>query len=156
MNAILKPGYLLLVLALLGAATIHPAHAESAGATVFRSACMACHGEGGSGIPGLAPPLAGSLGKQLAAPEAKDYLTHLLLSGMSGQLRVDGQVYNGIMPPQGAMKDAELVAVMTYVAAELNPGTPALTVDADDVAKARGTPMKPSQVHGLRKKLVGE
>ncbi|NUO87310.1 MAG: cytochrome c [Cupriavidus sp.] len=148
----MKPHYLLSLLAALAAG----AHAGSPGEAVYQSACMACHGERGAGIPGLAPPLAGSLGRQLAAPLARDYLTHLLLAGMSGRIRVDGQVYNGIMPPQAAMKDADLAAVMTYVAAELNPGAPALVVEANDVAKARGTPMKPSQVHGLRQKLMGE
>ncbi|WER48403.1 cytochrome c [Cupriavidus sp. WKF15] len=151
----MKPTSLLLALAfaLPGAASVH---AESAGETVFKSACMACHGERGAGIPGLAPPLAGSLDKQLGGAQGKDYLTHLLLSGMSGTLRVDGQVYNGIMPPQGAMSDAELAAVMTYLSGELNPGAAGFAVEAADVSKARTSPMKPAQVYGLRKTLLGE
>jgi len=142
-----------LALTLLGAAS---AHAESAGEIVFKSACMACHGERGTGIPGLAPPLAGILGKQLGGAQGKDYLVHLVLSGMSGMLRVDGQVYNGIMPSQGAMSDADLAAVMTYVSGELNPGAAGFAVEADDVSKARTSPLKPAQVYGLRKKLLAE
>lgn len=151
----MKPKYLLLALAitLSGAAA---AHAESAGETVFKSTCMACHGERGAGIPGVAPPLAGSLGKQLGGAQGKDYLMHLLLSGISGTLRVDGQVYHGIMPPQGAMSDSDLAAVMTYVSGELNPGAAGFAVEASDVSKARTSPMKPAQVYGLRKTLLGE
>lgn len=149
----MKPTRLLLALALLGAAA---ARADSLGEAVFKSTCMACHGERGTGIPGLAPPLAGSLGKQLGAEQGKDYLMHLVLSGISGMLRVDGQIYNGIMPPQAAMSDADLAAVMTYVSGELNRGAAGFTVAAEDVSKARTSPMKPSQVYGLRKKLLGE
>ena len=151
----MKPTHLLLALAftLLGTAS---AHAESAGETVFKSTCMACHGDRGAGIPGLAPPLAGSLGKQLGGAQGKDYLMHLVLSGMSGTLRVDGQVYSGVMPPQGAMSDADLAAVMTYVSGELNPGAAAFAVEVADVSKARTSPMKPAQVYGLRKTLLGE
>jgi mono/diheme cytochrome c family protein len=151
----MKPTHLLLALSmtLLGAAY---AHAESAGEAIFKSTCMACHGDGGSGIPGLAPPLAGSLGKQLGGAQGKDYLVHLALSGLSGTLRVDGQVYNGVMPPQGAMSDADLAAVLTYVSGELNAGASKFEIGAEDVSKARSSPIKPSQVYGLRKTLVGE
>ncbi len=116
---------------LLGAA---PASAGAAvdGAAIYASRCVACHQAGGTGLPGVFPPLAGS--EWVAGKETT--LAALVLHGVSGALTVKGSTYNGAMPAFGAqLQDAELAAVLTHVRSQW--GNAAAPVTADTVATVR-------------------
>jgi mono/diheme cytochrome c family protein len=85
--------------------------AAADGAAVFGSRCVACHQAGGTGLPGVFPPLAGSNwvnGRDTT-------VVQILLHGIQGTLTVNGVAYNGVMPNWSSLSDAEIAAVLTYV-----------------------------------------
>ena len=70
-----------IVLALL---TLSPAaFAEARGAVLFEQHCAACHQAKGEGTPGLAPRIAGTLGKRASSEAGRAYLAQLLIDGMA-------------------------------------------------------------------------
>ncbi len=128
----------LLALAMLAAVTA-PAGAAD-GKAVYDAHCAACHQPDGAGALGLAPPLAGTLGKRMAFPEGRKYLPGIVISGLAGRMESKGVLYEGIMPSWQQLSDAELAAVLNHVlthfnAAELPAGfTP---IEADELAAPR-------------------
>jgi mono/diheme cytochrome c family protein len=88
------------------------------GQTLFKSLCMACHGEDGKGGE-LGPALVGSQ-FALAAPEVP---IRILLQGKEGKV--------GLMPPLGAtLSDDQIAGALTYIrrqwgnaAGPVDPGT---------------------------------
>lgn len=80
------------------------------GKSIYSQNCMACHQTAGNGIPGAFPPLANSDYLNADVNRAIKAVKH----GLSGEITVNGNVYNSVMPPQ--MISAEDVAnVLTYV-----------------------------------------
>ncbi|NND67289.1 MAG: DUF1080 domain-containing protein, partial [Halioglobus sp.] len=63
----------------------------------FYPQCAACHGVDGAGIDGLAPALAGA--SWVTGPP--EWLGRIILQGMSGPVKVNGQTFDGVMPPHG-------------------------------------------------------
>jgi len=86
-----------------------------AGAAVFNSLCVTCHGAGGKGAPAAgsnalpAPPLAES--KRMNADKA--LLVKILLHGLSGP--IDGKQYPSVMPSLGANSDEWVASVVNYI-----------------------------------------
>jgi nitrite reductase (NO-forming) len=91
------------------------------GKAVYERTCAACHLPDGKGVPGVFPPLAGSDFFQQRPYE----MAHIVLHGRSGELVVNGQHYNSVMPAQD-LSDDEVAAVINFVNVELNQGTPVL------------------------------
>jgi len=87
------------------------AAAQDDGKAVYDTNCAACHQADGSGIPGSFPPLAGN-------PDAADggYVESVIREGRSGPLEAPSGPYDGTMPPFGQLSDAEIEAVVAYVA----------------------------------------
>ncbi len=82
------------------------------GEDVYGRVCVACHQADGKGLPGSFPPLAGS-GEYYGTPEN---MAKIVVEGLSGEIVVQGQTFNGVMPPQGAaLSDYEIAAVTTFV-----------------------------------------
>lgn len=86
------------------------------GLQLYRNTCAACHGQGGAGIEGLAPPLDGS--EYIKGPVKR--LGLVLLHGMKGPLTVNGQRYefNAQMPGLSAnpnMSDQDITDIITYL-----------------------------------------
>jgi hypothetical protein len=74
--------------------------------------CAACHQPNGNGLVGQFPPLAGSEW----VTQGTERLGAIMFPGIMGSLSVKGQVYNGVMPAQGALlSDKQLAQVMTYI-----------------------------------------
>jgi mono/diheme cytochrome c family protein len=73
--------------------------------------CQACHQADGRGVAGNYPPLDGS--SRVTGPA--DVLAALLLHGLEGEITVEGESYNGIMPPWSHLSDEQLATVMTYI-----------------------------------------
>ncbi len=80
------------------------------GKAVYAQSCLACHQATGAGIPNAFPPLAES-----------DYLNadvhraiEVVKFGLSGEIEVNGNVYNSAMPKQN-ISDEDIAAVLTYV-----------------------------------------
>ena len=90
------------------------------GKQVFTANCIACHQAGGTGVPGVFPPLDGSEWVQ-GDPRV---LANILLHGVEGELAVKGVTYKGAMPAFGRLGDAELAAVASYVRANWSNQAP--------------------------------
>lgn len=143
------------------------AHAESSGpgpgAQVYGQQCAACHQPEGQGIPGSFPPL------QAHAPElyaqeqglgGRSYLAHVIQSGLTGPITVEGTRYNGNMPAWGgALSKQQIADVLNYVLTafgnedrlpdDFQPYT------AEDVEAAAGKEMSGKDVLQLRQALLG-
>jgi mono/diheme cytochrome c family protein len=130
-----------LLIAVLGAALALSARASAQatstsaplrrGAQIFSSTCAACHQAQGEGTPTY-PPLAGS--EWVNGAESR--LIRIVMHGLTGDVEVQGQVYNGAMPAWGAtLSDAEIAAVLTYIRASF--GNQSLPVTTATVAQTR-------------------
>ena len=80
------------------------------GQRIYEQNCLACHQANGQGVPGAFPPLAGS-----------DYLLSdpnraidVLLKGLSGEISVNGESYDGVMPAV-SLNDEQMANVLTYI-----------------------------------------
>lgn len=80
------------------------------GQDIYTNNCLACHQAAGTGIKGAFPPLAGSdyLNKN------KDLAMATVVHGRSGEIVVNGEKYNSVMPAQ-QLTDEEVANVLTYV-----------------------------------------
>jgi len=81
-----------------------------AGKTVFAQNCAACHQLQGEGIPNAFPPLA----KSDYLMKDKKRAIGVVLNGLTGNVTVNGQTYNGVMPALG-LSDDDVANVLTYV-----------------------------------------
>jgi len=80
------------------------------GQDVYSRTCIACHQANGKGLPNAFPPLANS-----------DYLNedigraiNVVLNGLSGEVTVNGETFNSVMPGQN-LTDDEVANVLTYI-----------------------------------------
>ena len=136
---------LTLVLGSPGAAT------AADGARIFADTCQACHQAGGVGAPGLAPPLVSPVIANAAAKQ-KDYPVLVVINGLSGSLeQAGGGTIASAMPPQQALSDDEIAAVVSYVF-RLNHAKTVLK--SADVARVRSQPTSQDAVKQIRSGLV--
>ncbi len=119
------------------------------GAEIFAEACSACHNAGGTGNPGLAPPLNrpgfwDGLGEQAVA-----YVSGVVTSGLAGKIEAAGQAYSGlIMPPVAGYGDGDLAAAASFVLQDL--GGLEATVTAADIAAARAVHPSHADLRAMR------
>jgi nitrite reductase (NO-forming) len=81
------------------------------GKRVYLQTCSVCHQPDGQGLPSVFPPLARS-----------DYLMTdktrsigIVLRGLTGPIMVNGQKYDGVMPPQVTLTDEQIAHVLTFI-----------------------------------------
>ncbi|HKD48478.1 MAG TPA: cytochrome c [Rhizomicrobium sp.] len=116
--------------------------------------CVGCHQVGGTGVPGEYPRLAGRANVIAADPRGRAFLAHLMLTGMSGTITVDGRKILGIMPSFEDLKDDELAAALNYVTGLEGGNAPPFM--PQDLKKARlGPQVTPQQMAGMRNSLAG-
>ena len=94
------------------------------GKRVFAQTCVACHQPEGQGLPGVFPPLAKSDFLMADKPRA----IAALIKGLSGPIEVNGQKYNGVMPPV-MLNDEQVAQVLTYVRNSWGNSGDIVTVD---------------------------
>lgn len=80
------------------------------GSATFKQNCAACHQLDGLGIPGAFPPLA----KSDFLNADKTRAIRIVKGGLSGEVTVNGNKYNGVMPAIG-LSDNDIANVLTYV-----------------------------------------
>jgi mono/diheme cytochrome c family protein len=119
---------------------------EPSGAGVFAARCAVCHGPEAAGIPGSFP----SLHEQIVAfgklPEGRDYLVMVVTTGLMGDLKVGGVSYRGVMPAQSGLSEAEVAAVLGYLASDRGKLAGGPVITAADVTAARARyPQKSAQ-----------
>ncbi len=76
----------------------------------YMETCFACHQAEGQGIAGAFPPLAKS---DYLNADVKRAISSVI-KGLSGEITVNGEVYNSIMPAQ-TLSDEEVADILTYV-----------------------------------------
>ena len=81
------------------------------GKKVYESVCLACHMRNGTGVPGMHPPLTES---EFVNGDP-DKLITIILEGLSGKVEIQGEIYNGIMPPQAHLTDQQIADVLTFI-----------------------------------------
>ena len=126
------------------------------GESVYQSNCVACHQANGQGIPGAFPPLAnGHVPNLLAVEGGRPYLINVLLYGLTGEITVDGNVYNGVMPAWNQLSDEQISGVLNYISTawENEPPEGFEEFTPEDIAAQRGQDLSPSQVHEMRQEL---
>lgn len=82
------------------------------GADLYTQNCATCHGNNGEGVGDVFPPLVDS-----------DWVTgdksipvRILLHGLTGEIEVDGQQYQGTMPSfKARLSAAEMTAILNYL-----------------------------------------
>ncbi|MCB1000525.1 MAG: cytochrome c [Acidimicrobiales bacterium] len=80
------------------------------GAEVFTQVCQSCHQPGGVGLSGKYPPL-------LDNPNTADaaYVETVIRNGREGEIVVNGETYDGVMPAQAALSDDQVSSVIAYI-----------------------------------------
>lgn len=102
------------------------------GKQIYDSKCAACHQGGGSGIPGAFPPLKGS---KWVTDKNVDVPIQIITNGLAGEITVDGQKYNGMMPAFAAsIKPQEMAALVTYI--RTSWGNTSSEVTTQDIEKS--------------------
>ncbi len=101
------------------------------GQGVYNANCAACHQPTGKGLAGAFPPLADS---DYLKGDRKKVMSAALF-GLTGPITVNGVEYNGVMPSQGHLADADLAAALTYVFGSW--GNDGAAVSVEEVAALR-------------------
>lgn len=129
------------------------AHAAD-GAALYAQHCATCHQPDAAGTVGLAPALKGEHWKRLGAQ--RDYLPTVLLKGMAGSIKVNGQTFVGSMPGfAGQLDDAALAAIANHLATLQGDAqrAPYAAADFEPLRAAKGDP---AQTRALRRQVLGE
>jgi mono/diheme cytochrome c family protein len=124
------------------------------GAKIYAATCIACHQATGLGVPGQFPPLAGS--EWVNGNEER--LLLIILHGLSGEVEVEGETFNGAMPTWGpTFKDEELAAVASYVRRSWgNTAAPISTATVTRVRTLHAARTKPWTAVELQRVVSGK
>jgi cytochrome c5 len=128
-------------------------------AAAFNGNCSMCHQLGAAGLPGQFPRLAGRAGKIASSAAGRDYLEHVVLFGMAGQITVDDSPIFGVMPSFASLSNDDLAAALNYVAnlddhGQLHWKGPVFS--PADIARVRsGAQLSPTQVLHMRTAVLG-
>lgn len=134
------------------AALALPAAAQD-GTALFNQTCAPCHQPDGAGTVGLAPSLKGDHWAKLGAD--RRYLPTVLVHGMAGMIKVNGQPFVGSMPAFGGQFDDATLAALANHVRKLQGAADAQPYTAADLKAARDLPGSPPQTRTLRVQIVG-
>jgi mono/diheme cytochrome c family protein len=100
------------------------------GQEVYTAQCLSCHQPEGEGIEDVFPPLAKS--DYLMADKKRSI--HQVLNGLTGEIKVNGKVYNGEMSAFD-LTDQEVSDVLNYI--RNSWGNKGAAVTPEEVAATR-------------------
>lgn len=105
---------------------------ESKGMQVYTSRCASCHQYNGLGLGQEYPPLVNTDW----VTGDKGRLIRVILGGLSGEIEVDGQKYNGSMPPWGDfLDDQQIASMLSYIRSSW--GNNASNITTEEVSLVR-------------------
>lgn len=108
-----------------------------AGGILYNTYCSSCHQRDGKGDNSRFPTLAGS-DWVTGEPER---LLDAILNGLQGEIKVNGQTWEGLMPAHAAILDDHAVAsIATYI--RQNFGNNAGSITSKDVSLVRNASNK--------------
>jgi mono/diheme cytochrome c family protein len=123
------------------------------GANIFATRCAVCHGPQAAGIPGTFPSLHEQVVAFAKSEQGRDYLVMVVTSGLMGELKVGGVRYNNVMPAQSGLSEADVAAVLSFLASGLGKneeGAAAVTVSDVKEARVRHAQNTAPSTHTLR------
>ena len=84
------------------------------GQEVYAETCASCHQADGQGVVGAFPPLVDN-------PHVDDaaYVADVITNGLDGEIIVNGETFNQVMPAFTALSEEEVQAVIAYVQNDL-------------------------------------
>ena len=127
------------------------------GEALYGRSCVACHGADGRGRPGAFPPLADNMPALYAREGGREYLIDVILYGLSGEIEVRGDTYDGFMAPMAHLDDDEVAEVLNYAlqawgnAYELPEDF--APIATEEVEQRRGQSLSPDAVRQQRQEL---
>ena len=95
------------------------------GGKIYTTFCVTCHQTNGKGASGRFPPL----NKTDWVVGDKSQLISLIINGLEGQIEVNGETYNGIMPQHSFLSDEEIAGVLTYIRTHFGNNASAVTTE---------------------------
>jgi len=101
------------------------------GGKIYETYCAPCHQRNGKGAGDRFPSLAGVSW----VTGDKTRLIGILLNGLEGNIDVEGEGYNGVMPKHSFLTDSELASVLTFI--RQNFGNAASEVKEEEVRAQR-------------------
>lgn len=139
---------------LAAALLVSSSTAAADGASLYSENCVACHQADGAGTQGLAPPLVSDTLKKAGSAQ-RDYVPLVIIHGLSGPIKVKGQLYTSAMPPRGDFSDDDVAGLANYVAQDLNGlgGEQYSPLAAADVAPLRKTTVDHQSLRNMRSKF---
>ncbi len=129
-------------------------NAEVSGADVYSANCASCHQATGAGIPGAFPPLAANAINH--AKNNREYLPAAIINGLTGEIDVNGQTYNGAMPAWKHLSDNEISAVINHVISAWDDSTGIEKYTPDEIAAIRAKNLGNSDILDLRSQKAAE
>jgi mono/diheme cytochrome c family protein len=81
------------------------------GKIIYQKYCLTCHQNDGSGVPNTFPPLI----KSSWVNGDKATLIKIVLNGLTGEINVNDDYYNGVMPKQSNLTDNQIALVLTFL-----------------------------------------
>jgi len=126
------------------------------GASIYKR-CAACHLATGAGVPGAFPPLAADVRNLSQTAAGRRYLALVVIKGVSGPLTVDGKLYQGVMPAQPNLNDAEVASLLDHVISKVAKGNArAFTVNEIVTARKAGMSLNAAAVGKLHASAGGK
>jgi len=102
------------------------------GEQLFVQNCASCHGNKAEGYSNVFPPLVNT---EWVSGD-KSVPIRILLNGMQGEIEVNGQSYQGVMPSfKARLSTAEMAAILNYLRSLSESSSPQITMD--DVASVK-------------------
>jgi len=80
------------------------------GKVIYEQNCANCHQKDGKGLQNLYPPLAGSDFLQ-----NKTRVIQTIKNGLTGEIKVNGKIYNQPMPANSHLQNLDIAEVVTYI-----------------------------------------
>jgi len=80
------------------------------GESIYSANCSSCHMPTGEGLGGAFPPLANSNWLK-----NQKQIIGVLIKGLEGEIKVNDEVYNAVMPPFNHLSDQEIADVLNFV-----------------------------------------
>lgn len=81
------------------------------GQKAYNTFCGNCHQQDGMGAIGRFPTLA----QTDWVTGDKNKLIDVVLNGIQGEIEVNGEIYNGVMPAHQFLRDTEIAEILTYI-----------------------------------------
>lgn len=119
------------------------------GKALYAAQCAACHQATGAGLPGVFPPLDGAEWVQ-GEPRV---LANILLHGVTGEITVKGNKYQGAMPAFAQLSDAELAGIASFIRGNWSNKADALQAELFAKERADGSRTTPFEGEAALKAL---